>query len=341
MTVSSKRLDGRLAAALLALLIVIGSTGAYASDAVRIGLRHTPGAGPLFIAAERYFADAGLEARLEFLPSDALVAARVASGDLDIGLAELDAPFFAYAAKNNLVLLASEFSDQTGYPANALLISKKAHDAGFRTVRDLPNKRIGMTTPDAGVRYSLQRIAIRYRIDPASIERLWLKTYTREVAALSHGEIDAATVPFATALTLRQAGKGAYIIRLSDLNEWQQGVVFARSGTIAARRRAIEAFIRGYQRGAADYDLTFQQRGDEGDVLPGPHYADYLTLIGRQAKLPPTLLERTLRYCDRLARLDVSDIARQLEFWQDLGFVDKRIAPADLLDLSFIDQHIR
>jgi hypothetical protein len=37
----------------------------------------------------------------------------------------------------------------------------------------------------------------------------------------------------------------------------------------------------------------------------------------------------------------VTDIGRQLEFWQDLGFVDKRIAPADLLDLSFIDQHIQ
>jgi hypothetical protein len=64
-------------------------------------------------------------------------------------------------------------------------------------------------------------------------------------------------------------------------------------------------------------------------------------LIGRQAKLSPTLLERTLRYCDRLARLDVTDISRQLEFWQGLGRVDKRIAPADLLDLSFVDQPIR
>jgi hypothetical protein len=37
----------------------------------------------------------------------------------------------------------------------------------------------------------------------------------------------------------------------------------------------------------------------------------------------------------------LTDVGRQLEFWQDLGFVDKRIAPADLLDLSFIDQHIK
>jgi NitT/TauT family transport system substrate-binding protein len=343
MMASSMRLDGRITAAIIAVCIIVGSASASAADPerVRIGLRHTPGAGPLFIAAEKYFADQGLDARLEFLPSDADVATRVASGELDIGLAELDAPFFAYAAKHRLALLASEFSDQTGYPANALLVSNKAYEAGFRTVRDLPHKRIGITTPGTGVRYSLQRVAVRYRIDPGAIEKVWLKTYAGEVAALARGEIDAAMLPFEMASTLRHAGKGASIIRLSDLNEWQQGVVFARKETIDARRPAIAAFIRGYQLGVADYDLTFQQRGDEGHVLPGPYYADYLTLIGRQAQVAPAVLEKTLRYCDRLARLDVTDIGRQLEFWQELELVDKRIAFADLLDLSFIDQHIK
>ena len=342
MIASKLRRGGQLMAAAVAFCLLLGSTDTYAADPqqLRIGLTHTPGAGPLLIAAERYLADEGLDARLEFLPSDALVAAHVISGELDIGLAELDAPFFTAAAKHHLVLLASEFSDQTGYPANALLVGSTAHGAGLRTVRDLPNKRIGMTTPDAGVRYSLHRVAVRYGIDPGTIKEVWLKTYSAEVAALSRGDIDAAMLPFAMALTLREARKGGAIMRLSDLNQWQEGVVFARRETIDAKRQALTAFIRGYLRGAAEYDLTFQQRGDEGDVLPGPRFADYLTLIGRQTKLAPVLLEKTLRYCDHLARLDVVDIGRQLEFWQGLGFVDKRIRPADLIDFSFIAQHI-
>jgi NitT/TauT family transport system substrate-binding protein len=342
MTAGSMRCDAWLAAAAVTVCLVVGSTSAYAADSerVRVGLTHTPGAGALFIAAERYFAGQGLEARIEFLPSDALVATRVASGELDIGLAELDGPFFDYAAKHRLMLFASEFSDQAGYPANALLIGNKAHQAGFRTMRDLPHKRIGMTSPDTGVRYSLQRVAVRYGLDPNSIETAWLKTYAGELAALDRGEIDAAMLPFEMALTLLKDREGASIIRLSDLNEWQEGVVFARKETIDTRRLAIVAFVQAYQLGAADYDLTFQQRGDDGHVLPGPHYTEYLTLIGREAKVAPPLLERTLRYCDRLARLNVTDVGRQLQFWQDLGFVDKRIDPADLLDLSFIGQHI-
>ena len=333
----------RLTAAVIMLCIFVCSISAYGADPerVRIGLRHSPGAGALFIAAERYFASQGLDARIEFLPSDALVAKGVASGELDIGLAELDAPLFGYAAKHRLMLFASEFSDQAGYPTNALLISDKAHKAGFRTVRDLPHKRIGMTTPEIGVRYSLHRIAVRYGLDPNSIQKVWLKSYSAEIAALARGKIDAAILPFDMALTLRQAGKGTSIIRLSDLNEWQEGVIFARKETIDNRRHAIAAFTRAYQLGTAEYDLTFQQRGDDGDVLPGPHYVDYLKLIGHQAKVAPTLLERTLRYCDRLARLNVTDVSRQLEFWQNLGLVDNQIASADLLDLSFIDQHIK
>jgi ABC-type nitrate/sulfonate/bicarbonate transport system substrate-binding protein len=186
----------------------------------------------------------------------------------------------------------------------------------------------------------LQRVAVRYGVESGSIETVWLKSYAGELTALARGEIDAAVLPFEMALTLLNDGKGASIIRLSDLNEWQEGAVFARKETIDARRSAIAAFIRAYQLGAADYDLTFQQRGDDGHVLPGPHYAEYLNLIGHQARVAPTVLERTLRYCDRLARLDVTDVARQLQFWQGLGFVDKRIVPVDLLDLSFTE-HIR
>ena len=329
----------RLVAALIALCLILASAPAGAAERLRVGLTRTPGAGPLLIAAKNYFADEGVDARLVFLPSDALVAKDVASGDLDIGLAELDAAFFAVAAAQHLVLLASAFSDQAGYPANALLIGPKA--SGLRTVRDLPGKRIGMTAPGVGVRYSLQRVALRYRIDPAAIQTVWLKTDAGELAALARGEIDAAMLPFAMALTSRQSGKGASLMRLSDLNQWQEGVVFARRDTIEARRPAIAAFIRAYQRGAADYDLTFQQRGDEGHVLPGPYYADYLKLIGDQANLSPALLEQTLRYCDHLARLDATDVARQLAFWQDLGLVDKRVAPGDLIDVSFIGEPIR
>jgi NitT/TauT family transport system substrate-binding protein len=327
-------------AVLLVALCTLGISmggGAVDRQPVPIGSVHSAASASLYISlANGYFTDEGLDAQLRFFDADAQVQKAVAEGKLDFGVVSLTASFFDYAAKHRLKIIASQVSDQTGYPATALLISKKAYEAGFRSVRDFPNRRIGMTTPDSGVRYSLARITARYRLASDAIKLVWLRTSAKEIAALSRDEVDAAALPFATALQLYSSGKGAFIIRLSDLTEWQQGVVITRAQTIEAKRSSVEKFIRAYQRGVAEYDLTFQQRDDEGTALPGPHFRDYLMLIARQARLPPELLQYALPYCDHLARLDVTDIDNQLTFWQGQGMADKGIAAADLLDLSFI-----
>jgi NitT/TauT family transport system substrate-binding protein len=333
-----------LRAAVLAAAVAASSIGAAAADLlpVRVGVVDGAESGPLYIAAANgYFRDEGLDAQLGVFDTESDLAVAAAKGQVDIGAAGLNASFFAFAAKHKFKFLASQISDQAGYPTDALLISKKAHDAGFRGVKDLPHRRIAMTAAGSGEHYSMVRIAARYGLDPHDLKLVWLKTPGREIAALSRGEVDAAALPFTTALKLRDAGKGAAILRISDLAQRQQGVVFAPAQTIQADRPLVEKFVRAYRRGVAEYDMTFQQRGDEGDVLPGPHFDDYLVLIARRAKRPPELLKYALPYCDHLARLDVTDIGTQLRFWQDEGMVDKRVATADLLDLTFLGEHIR
>jgi NitT/TauT family transport system substrate-binding protein len=342
--VKNRARRGGVAAALLAALIAAGTLSAAAADLVpiRIGLVSTIESGPLYItAANDYFKEEGLDAELKFFDSDAQLRRAAAAGKVDVALADLDTALFADAAKHGFKFIASQASDQSGYPTDALLIGKKAHDAGFRGVKDLPGKRIAMTAPGSGEQYSLMRIAHRYGLDPHDLKLVWLRTPAREIAALSRGEVDAAALPFSTVLKLHDAGKRGGVIRLSDLAQRQRGVVFARAEAIEADRSRIEKFMRAYRRGVAEYDLTFQQRGDEGDVLPGPRFVEYLRLIAQRTKLSPDLLKYALVYCDHLARLDLTDIDRQLAFWQSQGMVDKRVAAADLLDLGFIGEHIR
>lgn len=103
---------------LLALGLVASSMRADAAEllSVRIGLARTAEAGPLYIAvANGYFRDEGLDARLKFFDSDALVPA-AAAGQVDIGVTSLNASFFGYAAKHGLKLIASEVSDSPATP---------------------------------------------------------------------------------------------------------------------------------------------------------------------------------------------------------------------------------
>jgi NitT/TauT family transport system substrate-binding protein len=157
-----------------------------------------------------------------------------------------------------------------------------------------------------------------------------------ELEALARGDIDAAFLPFATAL--HSASLGDLLLRSSDFAQWQEGVVFTTAETIAKRRKLIERFMRAYQRGTAEYQLNFLEYDDSGDFIPGPHYDRYLELISHQVEISPDTLAITKTYCERRANLDVVDIKKQVKFWQDQGRLDKSIAAADLLDASFIGE---
>lgn len=329
----------------LAAVCAIGVSGACSAETVSVGIADGAGggigAGPLVVGvSEHHFADLGVEVVLTGFADDAAVEQAVADGRAEFGVARLDGTFLAYAASHGLRIIAPEYSDQTGYPATGLLISKAAFDAGLRDPRSLAHRRIGMTTPDSASRFEVVQVAQRYRIAPDAIELVWLGTEARQLAALADGSVDAVAVPFATAFELRAEGKAPAVIRLSDYAQTQQGVVFTRAETIRTKRAEVEAFMRGYIAAVADYDLTFQQRDDDGGVLPGAHFEDDLIAMARQAGISPVLLAYALPYCDHLARLDVDDLGRQLRFWQQAGLVPADVALDAVMDLSLNPQHI-
>ena len=306
-------------------------------ESVRIGLIREASAAPLFVAiAAGYFKAEGLDPQVTFLKADPSVSAAVASGKVDIGMASLSAPFYSYAAAHGLKMIASRSSDQTGFPMYALLVSRKAHAAGFTGVRELAHARIGIADTDSGTYYALFNIVSRFGLDPGSIKTISLKSPAGELGALSRGDVDAALLPFATAL--HSASRREPLLPLSDFAQWQQGVVFTTAKNIATRRNLIDRFMRAYQRGTADYQLNFLSYDDGGDFIPGPRYDKYLDLIVRQVQISSDMLAITKTYCDRRANLDVTDIKKQVQFWQNQGRLDKRVAAVDLLDLSFIGE---
>jgi NitT/TauT family transport system substrate-binding protein len=323
----------------LLLLYCSALSPAIAADPapVRIALTRQASTAPLLIAVDAgYFKTEGLDPQLTFFDSDAAVSAAVASGKVDLGLAALSAAFYRHASAHRFKIVASRSSDQTSFPMYALLISKDAHAAGFSGVRSLADARIGVADADSIEYYGLYSIVSRFKLEAGSIKTTVFKLPAAELSALSRGDIDAAILPFATAL--HAARNGRSLLRLSDFAEWQQGVVFTSARKIATDRILMERFMRAYQRGTAEYALNFLSYDDGGDFIPGPHYDRYLDLIARQVNILPATLARTKTYCDRRANLDVTDIGKQVQFWQSRGRVDKSVVAGDLLDLSFIGE---
>jgi ABC-type nitrate/sulfonate/bicarbonate transport system substrate-binding protein len=281
---------------------------------IRIGLVRTPNAGPLYVALEE-----GLlkDAHIEYLSSDAAVADAVAKGKIDIGFAALSAPFYRTAAAQGFKLIASQATDQSHFPLDALVIGKKAHDAGFVGVHDLPRKRIAIGDPESGVRYGLNRIAERFHLEPA------VPVFVKNpLKALGKGEADAALLPYPAALQ----SKGGAVLRLSDLAQWQQSAVFVGKADPAL----VEAFLTAYRQGATDYSTNFLMYDDGGEFIPGPNHPALLQAIARESHVKPEILSVTKAYCDPHANLDIEDIGRQIKFWQSLGKLDPKVTAASL-----------
>jgi NitT/TauT family transport system substrate-binding protein len=303
----------------------------------RIGLTRDASAAPLLVAvAAGYFKAEGLDPQITFLATDAAVSAAVATGKLDFGMASLSAPFYRFAAAHGIKMIASRSSDQTGFPMDALLISSRARAAGFSDVRGLPHERIGIPSSDSGAAYALFSIAARFGLDFGSIKTIGLASTDAALKALFRGDIDAALLPYPTAI--HSARRSQSLLLVSNFTGWQQGAAFTTGATIATRRDLTERFMRAYQHGTAEYHFNFLEYDDAGDFIHGPRFEDYLSSIARQLHLSPDFLAVTKIYCDRRANLDAADIERQVRFWQDQGRLDKRIAAADLIDLSFIGE---
>jgi len=329
---------------LLIAICIFGVSDARSAETMSIAIAKGTsaiGSAPLVVAISgHHFAKRGVNAALIEYPDDVAVKEAVAEGRAEFGAAQLDGGFLASAAAHRLKIIAPEYSDKTGFPAMGLLVSDAAYKAGLRGPQSLAHRRIGMTSPDSAARFELIKAAQRYGIAPDAIEQVWLASEAKQLSAFENGAVDAVVVPFATALELRRESKAAAVIRLSDYLEAQQGVVFALADTIRAKRDEVETFMRAYRAAVTDYDLTFQQRDDEGSVLPGAHFSEYLSAMAKQAAIEPALLAYALPYCDHLARLDVDDLERQLQFWQNEGLVPTGITVDSIIDLSFNPEHI-
>ena len=328
----------RLLAASLCLLTMSVACSAVARQPVRIALVRSVASAPLYIAIQNgAFAAESLDARLDFVASDALATAAVANGDDDIAMTNLTPAFFNYAAMHRLKLLASQVSEQTGFPGHVLLVDKKAYADGLRSIRDLRHRKIGIISAEPSVRYAFSRIAEQYRIGMANTKIVAFRTASGAVAAMSSGLIDAAALPYIDVARRAEKLGGAAVLRLGDAVEWQEGGVVASAQTIESHRPLVEKFMRAYLRGTVDYDITFLQRDDEGTMLPGQNYGTYLEMIADRTGVAPALLQLVLPYCDRLGRLDAGDVKRQIAFWQGKGLVGRQVSSANLFDFSFAD----
>ena len=77
------------------------------------------------------------------------------------------------------------------YPGFALVVSPKAADT-IKSVKDLANKRVGVSAPGSSTDYFLKFILTKNAVDPGSVGVIGVGLGATAVAAMEQGSVDAA-----------------------------------------------------------------------------------------------------------------------------------------------------
>jgi NitT/TauT family transport system substrate-binding protein len=237
---------GRLAAALLALVLTSNLAAAQSKVTIAVG-----GGGclcylPTVLALQLgEFERAGLAVELVDLKggSDALRA--VLGGSADVVSGYFDHCINLAAKKQEL----RAFVVYDRYPGEVLVVSP-AHTGEIKSIKDLAGKKVGVTAPGSSTDFFLKFLLRKNGLDPSGTSVIGVGVGATAVAAMEQGQIDAA-VMLDPSVTVLQAGHPDLRI-LSDTRtqkdtidifggEYPGGALYSTTAWVAAHDKEVQA----------------------------------------------------------------------------------------------------
>jgi NitT/TauT family transport system substrate-binding protein len=326
----------RLAGATLAAGLAAADAKAQAQT-IRLGVLPLASAGPVFIATEKgYFKHEGLTVELKFFNAAQPIAVAVTSGDVDLGVTAFTGGLFNLAGKGQMKVIAAQSREEPGYPLIAYLASKKAYDAGLKTLADLRGKSIGITQIGSSFHYSMALLAKKLGFPMSEVRLQPLQSLSNVSSALIGGSIQAALLPATVSQPLIDTGEAVRLGFVGDETPWQLGALFAATKFLASDRDAVARFVRAYQKGCRDYHDVLLKKGPDGKPEHGPEADTLLAAIAKHVNQPVEVVAKSLAFVERDGRLLLGSVADQIEFYQSQGMVDKGFTVKDIVDTSFV-----
>lgn len=199
---------------------------------------------PYLLAEERgYFKDQGLDVTIEPSAGGLEPITRVASGQFDIGVADINSVIrFRDQNPSAPVKVVFVVGNRPGYA----IIGRKSR--GVTEPTDLAEKRLG-TPPADGASAAWPAFAKLNGVDPAKVQVVNVGVPVRE-PMLAAGEIDAATgTSFSSPLALRQKGVPADDITTMVMGRYGLALygasIIVNAKVLEEKPDAVRAFLRG------------------------------------------------------------------------------------------------
>ncbi|HET7886449.1 MAG TPA: ABC transporter substrate-binding protein [Bradyrhizobium sp.] len=322
----------------LSLLLVLATVaGASAQETkIKIGVLRLSSSAPVFIAQDKgYFRDAGLEVELKFFDAAQPVAVAVTSGDIDFGVTSLTAGLYNLAGKGTLKVIAGMSHEKAGYPLIGYFATEKAYASGLKTPKDLAGKRIAMTQVGSSFHYSLGLLADKYGFKLSEMKLVPMQSLSNVGAALKGETVDAALLPVSAARKLMDEGGIKLLGWVGDETPWQVGAVFAAPKTLA-KKDLVSKLLGAIERAEREYHDVILTAVKDGEAPLNDKTRPLLEIIAKYTSLPLEQVVGNCAYIDPDGRLDVKNVANQIEWMQAQGFVDKGVTADAIISRDFV-----
>jgi NitT/TauT family transport system substrate-binding protein len=196
------------------------------------------------------------------------------------------------------------------FPGFALVVSPK-HTSEIKSVKDLANKKVGVSAPGSSTDFFLKYLLHKSGVDPNSVGVIGVGLGATAIAAMEQGQIDAAIMldPAVTVL----AGKYKDLRILSDTRsqkdtlavfggEYPGGALYTKAGWIAAHPKEAQAMTNA---------ILATLKWIRG------HSAEEIT-----AKMPPEFTKNKALY--------IAALKNTMAMYSDSGMMDPKGAQAVL-----------
>ena len=311
--------------ALAALLAIAASGLARAEDALKakVGVLRLSSSAPVFIAQDKgYFREMGLDIELKFFDAAQPIAVATASGDIDFGVTAFTAGLFNLAGKGALKVIGGMSREKAGYPLIGYFASNNAYATGLKTPKDLAGKRVAVTQVGSSFHYSLGLLADKYGFRLADVKVLPLQSLSNAAAALKGETVDAALLPVSTARILMDSGGAKFLGWVGDETPWQLGAVFASPKALTSDA-LVTKLLAALVRADREYHDVILASVKDGKADINDKTRPLLEIIARYTNLPVEQVVGNCAYVDPAGKLDVGNVANQIIWLQEQGFVDK------------------
>jgi NitT/TauT family transport system substrate-binding protein len=325
----------------LAVGVLLAQTRVSGDTRVKVGVLKLTSSAPIFIGVERgFFQEFGITPELVYFQAAAPIATALAAGQLDVGATGLTAALFNIVlGGQQLWIVADKGREWPGYPLVAIVVQRELWDGGLRSVKDLKGRRIGVTQLGSTFHYHIGNILEKDGLTLADVKIVPLQAMPATMEALKGKQVDAILVPQPFPGAAEAQGFGKILAWAGDLYPWQIATVFY-SKAFAADRAAAVAFMKGYVKASRYYyDAALVQK--DGRLAPGPNYDDVVAITAKYTGASPEIIKLGFPFQDRNGRLLVTDIERQMKWWQANGFIKRTIPLKGIVDTSFVEESVK